>query len=409
MKTFWRKLFPICAFIVILTQTAFGFTNGEWIEVKNYEERQNYYVDRSEICKYAVHLYKQFSDKKIEPVKNTFQDAPSDEFPYIAQAHSMGIVSGIDKNTFLPGKIVTKGELAGILYQTIQKTHPEISLETTTPLVFKENIAPEMEPVYQFAVSRGFLSYNRNGIIGFQNKLTLKEALEILDSVKKASPAFPVVVTELPTVKNSKIAYLTFDDGVSKNTPVILDTLKQNNVKATFFITGEAAPELLLRMKDEGHSIGNHTYSHDYSQIYSSIDNFWADFNKEEDYLESVLGYRPLLMRFPGGSNNSVSQKYNTGNIMNILTSQAKEMGYTYFDWNVSAGDASKVKATKAEIISNVVNGSKGKKEVVVLMHQNAGKEATAAALSDIIQELKTDGYDIEALTDNSFCPQFLK
>lgn len=409
MKTIFKKAIPVLFFILIFTQSAFGFTNGEWLKIDGFEQRQNFKVDRSEICKYAVLLYEQLSKTSVKDAKSNFKDAPAEEFPFVAKAHSIGIVSGVDGTNFAPGRVVTKAELAEILYQTVYKAYPNVSLASPDSLVFQEAVSPGMEEACKFAVSRGLLSYEWNGKVGFQNELTLKETSEILDRTRKAAPFFNITVTTLPVVKSDKVAYLTFDDGVSKNTPLILDILQKNNAKATFFVTGESNPELLLRMKKEGHSIGNHTYSHDYSSIYSSTEQFWKDFDKEEDYLESVLGYRPNLMRFPGGSNNTVSQKYNNGNIMNILTSQAKEKGYLYFDWNVSSGDASSVKASKTEIYNNVITGAKGKKEIVVLMHQTAPKDTTVAALDDMIVQLQSEGYTMEALTDTSFCPQFLK
>lgn len=100
-----------------------------------------------------------------------------------------------------------------------------------------------------------------------------------------------------------RTAYLTFDDGTSENTARILDVLNQYGAKATFFVSGRSDPTFLLRMRDEGHAIGNHTMSHDYKKIYRSPEAFWEDFGAEGDYLESILGYRPGLMRFPGGSN----------------------------------------------------------------------------------------------------------
>jgi peptidoglycan/xylan/chitin deacetylase (PgdA/CDA1 family) len=140
------------------------------------------------------------------------------------------------------------------------------------------------------------------------------------------------------SILNSKEIYLTFDDGPSELTPVVLDILYEYKIKGTFFVNGRKTNigwDLYKRIVDEGHSIGNHTYSHDYSKIYTSEDSFVLDFKQLEDLLYEKVGVRPKIMRFPGGSNNTISKKCGSENLMKKLSESMKNMGYQYFDWNV--------------------------------------------------------------------------
>lgn len=208
---------------------------------------------------------------------------------------------------------------------------------------------------------------------------------------------------------NCKRAYLTFDDTVSDVTIRMLDTLQQYHVPATFFVTGKADPEILLRMKAEGHAVGNHTTSHDYKRLYSSSAGFWADFNEQQEYLNSVLGYYPTILRFPGGSNNTVSYKYGGKGIMKQLAGEVTNAGYTYFDWNVSPEDASAKPVPAATITQRVLSQAKNQKDIIVLMHDSAPRSTSADALPAIIEGLQAQGFVFLPLTEDSFNRQFLK
>lgn len=199
-----------------------------------------------------------------------------------------------------------------------------------------------------------------------------------------------------------KIAYLTFDDGPSKNTISVLDTLKNNNIKATFFINGSYNKEIVQRIIEEGHTIGNHTNSHNYKTIYSSVDAFFDDFYTLENKLYSDFGIKTQIFRFPGGSNNTVSHNYGGKEIMKEIIKAANEKTLTYFDWNVSSGDANSTPATKNEIIENVLNGSKNKNSAIILMHDAGTKETTAQALPEIITGLKNLGFSFASLSPTS-------
>lgn len=189
-----------------------------------------------------------------------------------------------------------------------------------------------------------------------------------------------------------KVVYLTFDDGPSRTvTPQILDILKQNDVKATFFVLGymiEQNPDLLKREHNEGHAIANHSYTHNYSKIYSSTSNFIEDMKMNENTIKSVLGeYNSKVIRFPGGSFGK-----------NDYIKAAKEAGFHPIDWNSLNGDAEAAYVTKDRLVSRFIETSAGKSTLYVLMHDAPGKETTAQALPEIIKYLKDNGYEFRVL-----------
>ncbi len=194
-----------------------------------------------------------------------------------------------------------------------------------------------------------------------------------------------------------KSVYLTFDDGPSDITSEVLRILREKNVKATFFVvynSGEKAADLLREMIKDGHSA-----SHVYSKIYSSVENFLEDFEKTSSWIENETGYRPEILRFPGGSVNFHNQT-----IYQPLIAEMLRRGYVYYDWNVSSGDAAK-KTTPLSIANNTINGAAGKADkVIVLMHDGPGKRDTLRALPEIIDTLKESGRILLPL-DNSVRP----
>ena len=168
------------------------------------------------------------------------------------------------------------------------------------------------------------------------------------------------------SLKNVNI-YLTFDDGPSITyTPRVLDLLKKYNAKVTFFVTSLGSNELIKREYDEGHTIGLHTYSHSYS-IYSSCDSYFDDLNKIDEKVFNAIGIHSKLIRFPGGSSNTISKKYCKG-IMSYLAQAVQNKGYSYWDWNILSGDAGKTKDPN-EIYNNVISGVTPNKTNVVLLH----------------------------------------
>lgn len=187
-----------------------------------------------------------------------------------------------------------------------------------------------------------------------------------------------------------KIAYLTFDDGPSASTtPRILNTLDKYNVKATFFIIGDMAitnPNLVKMEANDGQSIGNHTYSHNYKKIYSNPNAFIGDINRCQAVLKSILGnnFNSRLVRFPGGS---------FGTRLEPFRKALKNAGYHYIDWNDLTGDAEGQNIPVDKLLSNLKKYTSGKDHVVILMHDAPDKVTTVQALPQAIEYLKTQGY----------------
>lgn len=208
--------------------------------------------------------------------------------------------------------------------------------------------------------------------------------------------------------ETDKVAYLTFDDGPSPVTPQVLDTLKKFGVKATFFIVGRNVnghEAILKRTLAEGHAIGGHTYSHDYRIVYKSMEAFFADLEKGNDMIEKAIGFRPTIFRYPGGSTNTVSHKYQDPKVynqshpvMNAIKAEANKREYTFIDWNVTNGDARSNKYTAQGALANIKQQVKSQKEIVILMHDASTKGPTAQALPEVITFLKSKGYRFEVI-----------
>ncbi len=201
-------------------------------------------------------------------------------------------------------------------------------------------------------------------------------------------------VREEPT--EEKTAYLTFDDGPSPRTDEILDILKSHDVKATFFVVvnkDEYIP-YMIRAVEEGHTIGVHSASHKYKEIYRSVDDYLQDFTRCYDYILNNTGYSPTIFRFPGGSVNN----YNKDTRKDIVREMTRR-GFIYFDWNVESNDSASGMSADA-IYKNVMEGCKGKQRAVIVMHDSFTKNTTVQALDRIISALKEDGWNFAALNN---------
>lgn len=194
-----------------------------------------------------------------------------------------------------------------------------------------------------------------------------------------------------------KIVYLTFDDGPGPYTEQLLDVLDAYNVKATFFVVGTAYSDLIAEEFARGHSIGIHTASHDYDKIYASEEAYFADLQHMQDLIVRLTGQRTTLVRFPGGSSNTVS-KFNPG-IMTTLAADLTDLGYQYFDWNVSSGDAGETTSTQ-KVYENVINGIQWQNVSIVLQHDI--KDFSVAAVEKIIIWGLNNGYTFLPLDSTS-------
>ena len=200
-----------------------------------------------------------------------------------------------------------------------------------------------------------------------------------------------------------KVAYLTFDDGPSKNTAQILKILEDHDVKATFFVVGPIVEEDVVFLKDivdKGHSIGNHTYDHDYEDIYISEKAFWNNYNKCQEYIKSNTGVDCKIFRFPGGSFNHDVQRRNGANFNKKLANTLNDMGIKYFDWDVDSGDGMSDTLSANTILNNIIKESKDKNSVIILMHDSIKKKSTIQALPSIIKFLKDQGYSFDTLNN---------
>jgi len=205
------------------------------------------------------------------------------------------------------------------------------------------------------------------------------------------------------TPAKGSVIYLTFDDGPSSTiTPKVLDILKETGVKATFFVTGksDSLNYLIKRAYDEGHTIALHTYTHVYSQVYQSETAYFNDLYRIRDKVKNIIGVESNIIRFPGGSSNTVSRNYNKG-IMSRLVNQVTEKGFIYFDWNVGSGDAS-TGATQSSVYNSVIKGVSPNKTNVVLMHDFENNYKTLNALRDIINTCKSNGYTFAPITSST-------
>ncbi|MCH3962554.1 MAG: polysaccharide deacetylase family protein [Solobacterium sp.] len=204
---------------------------------------------------------------------------------------------------------------------------------------------------------------------------------------------------------DAKAIYLTFDDGPGEATAHLLDVLDRYGVKATFFTTSCYAgyTDLIGEEARRGHTVAVHTYTHDYASVYSSTDAYWADFNAQNAVIQQQTGSASSLLRFPGGSSNTISANYSSG-IMTALVQQANANGIYYYDWNVSSGDAGGTADTNT-IIANVenqvsANSSYGTASIVL---QHDYKAFTVEAVDDIIEWGLANGYHFEQLSPGSF------
>lgn len=222
------------------------------------------------------------------------------------------------------------------------------------------------------------------------------------------APAQP----QADSAESGKVAYLTFDDGPSRNTGAILRILKEEGVRATFFVIGRDDAEGIQRYKDiaaDGHVLGNHTYSHRYDKVYRSAQAFENDVEALGNLLEKTVGHRPDLLRFPGGSNNHPSRHYGGTGVMRELARRMTDKGFVYYDWNVSSTDAAAVTCRASDILQAVKTNSEGKRQAVILLHDADAKTTTVEALPGIIRYLKLQGYAFAGLDRRVGSFQFLK
>lgn len=236
-----------------------------------------------------------------------------------------------------------------------------------------------------------------------KNEQLLKQIEELNIGLQDLEKEGIDITTMTNNEEDRKVAYLTFDDGPSANTAKILDFLKANNIRATFFVLEkDGYDDLYKRIVDEGHAIAIHSSTHDYAQIYQNVDNFMNDVNSLSNHIKELTGVETKLLRFPGGSNNTVSHRYGGKDIMNQIIPTVTDAGYVYYDWNVDSQDAAKGLQDTQVIVDSVLKQAKYNDNAVILMHDAAAKTTTVDALPKIVEGLKEQGFVFDALSTDS-------
>ena len=192
------------------------------------------------------------------------------------------------------------------------------------------------------------------------------------------------------------VIYLTFDDGPSWRTPEVLQILREENAKATFFVIGRADEQSRQWMRDivaDGHTLAMHSYSHNYDQIYASVEAYLEDMYQIFALIKDATGVTPTIFRFPGGSINGYNYE-----VEQDIISEMLRRGFVPYDWNISSGDASGDLAAADTIVANVVRGASGTDRGIVLMHDASPKTTTVAALRPMITQLRSMGFRFDCL-----------
>ncbi|MBR5571019.1 MAG: polysaccharide deacetylase [Oscillospiraceae bacterium] len=236
------------------------------------------------------------------------------------------------------------------------------------------------------------------------DKIAALETQLATPSIDPDGPAYQSLYPDFyaPQALNAKThagstIYLTFDDGPSYRTPEVLQILREENVKATFFVIGHSDEQSRQWMRDivaDGHTIAMHTYSHDYDDIYASVEDYLADMYEIFTLIKDATGVTPTAFRFPGGSINGYNYE-----VSQDIISEMLRRGFVPYDWNISSGDAASSDLTPAgTIVSNVVGGASGISRGIVLMHDAAPKYTTVEALRPMIQNLRDMGFTFDCI-----------
>jgi len=260
--------------------------------------------------------------------------------------------------------------------------------ETTVEYLNNEHILTEVTDYYQPSLLDRFALPDTDRLRTFGNQLEYFWSEVVV-------AAF--IEEEIECDQPRRVVYLTFDDGPTRNvTPRILDTLAERGIHATFFVVGSmvrANPDIMQRIVDEGHTVGIHSDTHVYAQIYASLNAFINDFRAAQDLIAEFTGYTPTIYRFPGGSNTGFNARVRTPAI-NFLD----EHGYVFFDWNASIDDSIGGNRTPAQLLARGLETTHGDK-VIMLAHDT--QSATAAMMGDLIDALSARGFVFDVLTSD--------
>ncbi len=346
---------------------------------------------------------------KGETIKTICPNKEYEEEGYEAIDNLDGNITNKVEKEILSDKIIyTVSDSSGNQVEVERKIKKEDSIKPTINLKGNKNITiyqgeTYQEPGYDATDNCDGNIKDKVKVSGYVNTKVISTytLLYIVKDSNGNETTEKRTVTVKKKEKKEGIIYLTFDDGPSSTiTPKILDILKKENVKATFFVINHdnSLNYLIKRAYDEGHTIALHSYTHNYTRIYASTDAYFEDLNKIREKVYKITGNYSNIIRFPGGSSNTVS-KFNP-KIMTTLAEQVEEKGFLYYDWNISSGDAGGAK-TKDAVYKNVTQNLKNGTNMV-LMHDKDGNYMTLNALEDIIHYAKENGYRFDKITSET-------
>lgn len=299
-------------------------------------------------------------------------------------------------------------ETATVALKLLNEAGPTIKLNGNSDLVLKVGETYKEQGVKATDLCDGDIEVKASGSVNTKKEGTYKITYVAKNSsgkeakVERTVKVIQARQASAPNPKNlvgAKVIYLTFDDGPSKHTSRLLDVLKKYNVKATFFVTGYGSDSMIKREYDEGHTIGLHTYTHEYCKVYKNVDAYFADLNKIQNRVKRITGFTPKYIRFPGGSSNTVSKGCDGGKkIMSQLVKEVEKRGYVYFDWNVVSGDAGWTTSTD-KVYNYVVKALKANYSIVL---QHDSKGYSVDAVERIIKYGLKNGFTFKKIDDST-------
>lgn len=210
-----------------------------------------------------------------------------------------------------------------------------------------------------------------------------------------------MLISNTAFAENNKIIYLTFDDGPSKMTDKVLDVLKENNVKATFFLIGNQIcgfENTIRRIQNEGHGIGLHTYTHSFKRIYKNRSNMIDEMLQCQSIIKNVTGASPNIIRLPGGSRKHLTPSY---------LSELHSHNFKVYDWNMETRDGVNPKLSPNQIYKRATKGNEKLPYVMLLLHCDYMHKNTCTALPNIINYYKSQGYEFKVITEDT--PELLQ
>lgn len=244
------------------------------------------------------------------------------------------------------------------------------------------------------------LPANQSEMDLLQQQLAAAQTGELVREIKDSSNLEDK--TTYVTASEKKFVYLTFDDGPSKYTPDVLEILKENNIKATFFVQYSPDKDYYREIAEGGHTLALHSYTHDYAKIYAGEKPFFDDLNLISSYVKSITGIDSKIVRLAGGSSNTISRNYSKG-VMTRIAVDLESQGYVYFDWNAQCMDATTRGISPSSIMKNVqsftyINGIP-KPFIILLLHNGINEQTTVEALQSIIDYYRDLGYTFRQIT----------